>query len=244
MAVIIPVLHEFLHDGTKSPPFISFLFSWYNLCSYLLILHLYVRGGGGKNNNFGIMTVSAVTKLVGSSVGALCDIIQSSFPVELPADSANIRTSKCFAVVDHENPLSQGFHSGTHWLFLHCAEQKHWHEPPAVFPSSVLSVPSGHLRPLHPLGSWTFLFSATRVEGWGGVGAGLSVLSSAQAQQWTSCAAISTFIPLSPSALPSPALFCCFNHVHHGPISRRKSRALHWLSALTSSSSALHLLCI
>lgn len=27
MAVIIPVLHEFLHDGTKSPPFISFLFS-------------------------------------------------------------------------------------------------------------------------------------------------------------------------------------------------------------------------
>lgn len=30
-----------------------------------------------------------------------------------------------------------------------------------------------------------------------------------------------------------PALFCCFNHFHHGPISSRKSRALHLLRTVT-----------
>lgn len=73
-------------------------------------------------------------------------------------------------------------------------------------------------------------------KGW--EGAGLSVLNRAQAQQWTNCAAISTFIPLCLPAGPSPptipAPFCCFYHFHHWPISSRKSCAWHSLRTVTS----------
>lgn len=129
------------------------------------------------------------------------------------------------------NPLSQGFHSGTHWLFLHCAEQKHWHEPLAVFPSSALSVRRGHRR---PLGSWTFLFSATRV------GRERDCQFWAELRLNNALLYQHLFLSVCPQQPPHhhpspiPALFCCFNHFYHGPISSMKSRALHLLRTVTS----------
>lgn len=81
---------------------------------------------------------------------------------------------------------------------LRCGEQKPQCEPPTVFTSSALSVPHG----LHRAGlSVPSLHESSYSLGrWRGGGGGRSVragqISSRQASQWPSCAAISTFIPL------------------------------------------------
>lgn len=89
---------------------------------------------------------------------------------------------------------------------LRCGEQKPQCEPPTVFTSSALSVPHGlhRARPSVPS-----LHESSYSLGRGGKGGGRSVragqISSHQASQWPSCAAISTFIPLlSPSSFFPP----------------------------------------
>ena len=93
---------------------------------------------------------------------------------------------------------------------LHCGEQKPQCEPLTVFTSSALSVPHGLHRARLSVPS---LHESSYSLGWGMGSGGLErpcwSISSHQASQWPSCAAISTFIPLlSPSSFFfSP---CCF----------------------------------
>lgn len=54
------------------------------------------------------------------------------------------------------------------------------------------------------------------------------------------CCYINIYSSLSAPHPPNPALLCCFNQSHHGPISSGKSRALHSLCAVTIEFNDLH----
>lgn len=150
-----------------------------------------------------------------------------------------IRASECLAVVNHQmlcHKASTLGHTGCFSTVLNkSTDMRPWlcFLTRLSLSRAVTAAPLVHER------------SYSLQQGLGGSGT-VSSEQSSGSTMGELCCYINIYSSLSaipPPHPPNPALFCCFNHSHHGPISSRKSRALHLLCAVTSGFNDLHWLC-
>lgn len=128
------------------------------------------------------------------------------------------------------------FSSGTHWLILRGGKQKQQCElSNCVYFLSFLSLSHTVATELGsmfgPFMKVPILWDGVGGVGWGGMTVRAGHFSFPWASQWTSCAAISTFIshlPPPPLPLPLPIppffFFCHFNHIPPGQSATGRAR--------------------